>query len=102
MAICRYCGIPFAWGNSGDKWLPLVPLGEEGDLDRDYQDENGALRSSHRQVCTQVGGPSVRVSKLARSVKADEIIGPPKPKKSKKHRGKFKMGPGAVSGYEPS
>jgi hypothetical protein len=80
MPVCRYCGKPFAWGNAGDKWVPLVPLGEEEDLDRDYQDENGALRASHVQLCANRGGPSVRVSKLARNIPAEDIIGPPKPK----------------------
>ena len=77
MPMCKFCGKAFAWGNSDGKWVPLVPVGEEGDLDRAYQDESGLLRAAHNLICLNRGGVTVRVSKLARPVKAGEIIGAP-------------------------
>ena len=77
MAICKFCGAAFAWGNNNDgKWTPLVPLGEEGDLRRTYQDEQGNLRASHIDVCVNRGGPTVRVSRLAKAIEANEILRP--------------------------
>jgi hypothetical protein len=74
MPVCKFCQKPFAWGMSDGKWLPLLPVGEEGDFDRTYQDENGLLRVEHRVICQNQGGPSVRVVKLAKSVAAKEIL----------------------------
>lgn len=75
MAICKFCGVAFAWGQKDDgKYVPLVPLGEEGDLVRNYQDENGVLRAEHALVCKHKGGPTVRVSRLARSVKGSDVL----------------------------
>jgi len=82
MAICKFCALPFAWGRSEDGWIPLVPLGDEGTLDRAYQDENGDLRASHRLVCTNKGGPAVKIQKLVRPIKAHEIQ-PVHPKEEK-------------------
>lgn len=73
MASCKHCGVLFNWGRADDKWVPLVPVGEEGELDRDFSDENGVLRSSHRQVCNYI--PSVNVIKLSKPVPADMILG---------------------------
>jgi len=76
MPVCKFCAVPFAWGQKEDGgWVPLVPVGEEGALERDYQDEHGALRAGHRQICKMPGGPSVRVAKLAKAVPAETIIG---------------------------
>ncbi len=77
MAMCKFCGKAFAWGQEDGRWRPLVPIGEDADLDRDYQDENGVLRAAHSLVCVNKGGPAVRISKLAKKVKAKEIIGAP-------------------------
>ena len=74
MAMCKFCGKPFTWGNADGKWIPLVPIGEDEELDRDYQDENGALRAGHRNICVMAGGPSVMVSKLVRKIPAKEIL----------------------------
>jgi hypothetical protein len=74
MPLCKYCAKPFAWGNADGKWEPLVPVGQEGDADRTYQDENGVLRASHRSVCVLVGGESVRVARLAKSVPAADML----------------------------
>lgn len=76
MALCKFCGVAFAWGNNEGKWTPLVPLGEEGDLRRTYQDEQGNLRASHTDICVNRGGPTVRVSRLAKAVEANEILRP--------------------------
>jgi hypothetical protein len=77
MSICKFCAKPFSWGNSDGKWVPLVPLGEDAELVRSYQDENGALRAEHRLVCVSRGGPTVRVSRLAVGVRPGDIIGAP-------------------------
>lgn len=89
MPICKFCGIPFAWGNSDGKWVPLMPVEDHEGYDRAFQDENGVLRAKHSLVCVQVGGPSVRVAPLARVVKAEEII---EPRSLKRRRGPKKKG----------
>lgn len=60
------------WGQNGDKWVKLVPIGEDVGLDRTYQDENGVLRAQH-----QCSGwtAAVQVVKLAAPISADHIIG---------------------------
>ena len=73
MAICKFCGAPFQWGRSPDKWVPLVPLGEEGDLPRTFQDAEGNLRAEHRPVCTHA--PAVDVVKLSMPVLAEHVFG---------------------------
>lgn len=83
MAICKFCGTAFSWGNNGGKWVPLVPVGEEAGLTLDYQDEDGVLRASHRQTCVQIGGPTVHVSKLAKPLQAGDVMFPPMPKEKK-------------------
>jgi hypothetical protein len=77
MAMCKFCGKPFAWGynEAEGRYIPLVPVDEHEGLDRNFQDENGVLRADHRTVCLMRGGPTVRVARLAKSVKAKEIIG---------------------------
>jgi hypothetical protein len=77
MPICKYCAKPFAWGNAEGKWVPLVPAGEEGDLDRTYQDEHGQLRAGHRAACVIAGGESVRVARLAKSIPAADVLPQP-------------------------
>lgn len=72
MAICKFCGQPFVWGRNGDRWIPLVPIGEEGDLDRKFQDADGNLRAQHRDVCEYV--PAVDVTKLAVPIPAEMIV----------------------------
>jgi hypothetical protein len=78
MAVCKFCSKPFAWGNADGKWVPLVPVGADEGLDRAFQDENGALRAAHRLVCVIPGGPTVRVSNLARPIPAGDVL-PVKP-----------------------
>lgn len=77
MAICKFCGKAFSWGNADGKWVPLVPVGEDDSLDRAYQDENGRLRAEHRAVCVIRGGPTVRVARLAVAVPAANVLPSP-------------------------
>lgn len=75
MGMCKFCGVAMSWGQERDgKWIPLIPLGEEGDLPRTYQDENGKLRAGHRAVCTIRGGPPVLVTRLAKPVAASDML----------------------------
>lgn len=74
MPMCKFCGVPFAWGNADGKWIALIPIGEEGNHDRAYQDENGILRAGHKLVCTQVGGHSVRIAVLAKAIPAKDVL----------------------------
>jgi len=75
MAICKFCNVLFSWGQTTDgRFVPLIPVGDEGEVDRDYQDSDGVLRSTHRQVCTNKSGPLVRVYKLERNVKAKDVL----------------------------
>lgn len=75
MAICKYCNVPFQWGRVDDRWVPLVPIGEDAGLERGYQDEDGALRAAHRLICTSPGGAAVRAVRLPRPVPASALIG---------------------------
>lgn len=75
MPICKFCNVAFSWGLKDDgKWVPLVPVGEEGDQPRSYQDENGVLRVEHATICRNRGGPSVRVARLARAIPASDVF----------------------------
>lgn len=76
MPLCKYCQKPFTWGRTEDRWVPLVPLGEDDHLDRAYQDEDGNLRASHRAICVVPGGAPVRVVQLARKVPAASVMPP--------------------------
>lgn len=84
MAMCKFCHKPMAWGlNTDGKYVPLVPIGEDEGLARTFQDENGALRAEHRDVCdAQRGGPTVRVARLAVAIQSEDIIGA-KPKRGR-------------------
>lgn len=74
---CKYCDKPIDWGFSGERWIALVPIGEDAGLDREFQDEQGNLRASHRQVCIFKGRESLRVSRLAKIIEAKDL---PEPK----------------------
>jgi hypothetical protein len=74
MPMCKFCGKPFAWGNDGERWVPLIPVEEHAGYDRQFQDENGMLRAAHHQVCVHQGGPAVRVARLAVKVPASDVI----------------------------
>ena len=75
MAICKYCNIPFQWGRVEERWVPLVPVGDEEGLERGYQDEDGNLRAAHRLVCLNHGGGAIRATRLPRPVPASALIG---------------------------
>jgi len=75
MAICKFCNALMSWGQAPDgRFIPLIPLGDEGEADRDYQDGDGILRSTHRLVCTNKAGPLVQITKLARNVRAKDVL----------------------------
>lgn len=90
MPLCKFCGVMFVWGKNADKFVPLVPIGEDESLERSYQDENGVLRAQHSLIC--VGHTAlVSVVKLAVAIPAEQIIGspqmmvgPPKPKRKRR------------------
>jgi hypothetical protein len=73
MALCKYCGKTFAWGKLVDRWIPLIPVGEEGDLPRTYQDEKGDFRTAHSEVCVE-RIPTVELVKLAAPLEAASIL----------------------------
>jgi hypothetical protein len=54
--------------------VPLVPLGEEADLPREFQDNTGNFRASHRLICVNRGGATVRVERLAVPIEASHIL----------------------------
>lgn len=74
MPFCKFCGEKFSWGRAEDRWVPLVPVGEEGDLLRTHQDADGQLRSEHRLICQMAGGPTVSVVKLAKPIPFEQIL----------------------------
>lgn len=67
MPDCYTCGGPFDWGydNHTTRWVQLEPLASHDDLDRTFQDENGALRADHRE---RHESSSVNVQRLAKKV----------------------------------
>lgn len=72
MAVCKHCGVPFDWGNTGNRWVPLIPQGAEGTVARRYVDSDGVLRAAHNDVCTrEPGTPTVWVQKLAEPISVD-------------------------------
>lgn len=73
MPVCKHCGVPFDWGNTGSRWVPLVPSGAEGELPRRYVDGDGVLRAAHNDICTRdAGAPAVHVQKLAEPIYVGE------------------------------
>lgn len=72
MPICKKCGVEFQWAVDGDRWVLFVPVGEEGNLDRSYVDENGLLRADHRDICVG-GGGTLNAHRLERRIKASEV-----------------------------
>jgi len=54
------------------KFLGLVPIGQDDDLDKDFCDEDGVFRSSHKQVCTASGTGAIKVMKLSKPIPASE------------------------------
>lgn len=74
---CKYCGLNIDWGYADERWVTLVPIGEDSGLDRQFQDENGILRASHKQVCSFRGSESIRLSRLAKTIKGSDL---PKPR----------------------
>lgn len=75
MAICKYCNLPMQWGRVEERWVPLVPIGDDHGLERAYQDEDGNLRAAHKLVCTSPGGAAIKATRLPRPVPASAIAG---------------------------
>lgn len=51
MAHCKRCGMTIDWGVEGDRFIPLVPIGEDEDLEKLFRDENMVPRAVHFLVC---------------------------------------------------
>lgn len=75
MAVCKYCNLPFQWSRVEDRWVPLVPIGQDDNLERGFQDEDGNLRAAHRLVCSDPGGAAVRAVRLPRPVLPHNLAG---------------------------
>ena len=59
MAHCKYCGETIEWGLSGERYVSLVPIGEEpAKIFRRFSDENGNLRAVHKDICKAPSGSS--------------------------------------------
>ena len=58
-----------------DRWVPLVPVGDDAALERAFQDEDGNLRAAHRLVCTSPGGAAIRATRLPRPVMPSALAG---------------------------
>jgi hypothetical protein len=72
MKKCKFCDAPFQWGHDGVKWLPLVPIGMDDNLDRTHQDGDGNLRALHNAICNRT--PSVQVMRLPVPVPAHAVM----------------------------
>lgn len=69
MTICKHCKKPLEWGrdHQNERFVPLIPINDHDSFDKTFQDENGVLRATHWQVCTQ--RRAIGITKLARPVK---------------------------------
>lgn len=66
MAHCKRCGMAMDWGIEGDRFIPLVPLGQDDELDKTFRDENFQLRAVHFLVCKS---KAIGLTRLASPVK---------------------------------
>lgn len=68
MATCKNCGEIIDWSTTEDnRWIPLVPVGQEKDGYRTHIDSNGALRALHKTVCNNSSG-IVKLQPLSKPV----------------------------------
>lgn len=74
MSMCKFCGAKIEWGMMAERYVPLVPVGEDDGMERTMADEHGVLRASHRAACTSPYTPAVRVQKLRTPVPADMVL----------------------------
>ena len=51
MATCKTCGEPIDWAQHEGKWVPLVPIGSEGNHPRTHIDSDCVLRVKHSAIC---------------------------------------------------
>lgn len=87
MAICKFCGDVFQWGQDQEgRFVPLIPSGEEGEHPRTHQDANGELRATHFAACTHRAGPLISVTKLAHPVHSSMVLEAPRKKKHGRSR----------------
>jgi len=69
MAKCNRCGMKMDWGTDGERFIPLVPIGEDEGLEMTFRDENFVLRAVHFLVCKS---KAIRVTRLAKPVKKEK------------------------------
>lgn len=81
MSACKYCSVTFDWSKLNNRWVPLMPIGTEGNYPRTHVDDNGQLRTLHKVVCQETV-PPVRITPLAQAVRLCDL--PVKKKRSKK------------------
>lgn len=82
MATCKSCGEKIEWGNDGTRFIPLVPIGEEGNHARTHVDGNGEFRVKHNSVCTKPNHGAIMVKELARPL--EWIVKPKRTNRKKK------------------
>jgi len=69
MANCKRCGMKMDWGTDGEKFIPLVPIGEDDGLEATFRDENFVLRAVHFLVCKS---KAIKLTRLAKPVKKEK------------------------------
>jgi hypothetical protein len=72
MATCKNCGGPmdWSWDETTKRYVPLEPVGLDGDLDKTFVTPEGELRADHRDRCR---GTTITVTRLSRRVPADPV-----------------------------
>jgi hypothetical protein len=94
MKICEYCKAEAEWAfnDQTQRWVLLVPVGQDEGLERAFVDSDGKLRAAHREVCTNKGEPRITVTKLDRPIPgaladnhADAISKPRRRNRNKKN-----------------
>lgn len=69
MAICKYCNLSFDWAHSNGKFVLLVPIGEDTELERAFIDADGVYRADHRLLCTNKNkGDTTSVVRLLKPI----------------------------------
>jgi hypothetical protein len=72
MPTCKHCEVSFDWSKMNDRWVPLMPIGTEGDHPRTHVDDNGQLRTLHNVVCEEPTR-TVHITPLAQAVRVCDL-----------------------------
>lgn len=81
MTICKHCEKDMEWARLEERWIPLIPIGQENEHARTHVDNSGHLRTLHKVVCVEHHS-MVQISLLAEPVRLCDM--PVKKRRKKK------------------